>query len=831
MSQIINTNIASLTAQRNLNNSQTEQATALQRLSSGLRINSARDDAAGLAISTRFSSQTRGLAVAIRNAGDGISLAQTAEGALGSLTDSLQRIRELALQAANGTNSDSDRQALNSEAQQLIAEITRTGEQTNFNGRNLLDGSFNSAFQIGANAGETISVSVEQLTSDVLGVSADAGVSSVGTDNALGNGDLIINGVAIGPSNASDDTASTDNAAASAIAKVAAINAASEETGVTAVIDANIASGTEQVAPAATTSGTVTINGTTINIDATTDTSTTRAGIAAAINAESELTGVRAVDTGDDALGITLVADDGRNIQVALSGVTAAETGLTAAGTFEGGFTLVADGDVSEINISGGNGTGNGDLANAGLSAGSFTPGVASVTSTAQTSQLASVANITIGGAGNSAIFDIQLGTLGTDAVSLSAGITDAAEFVTAINADLGAEFLAVDNGDGTVSINVVASAAASNAGADLVIHSANSTAAALLGVTSSGVSTADTSTIESDFVVDALADGDLVINGVAIGGAADSSDTASYEEALSSDKAASGIALAAAINDVSDSTGVTASVNATELTGGTDTTAATAGTTLNLYINGVSIGVVTASGNRDDDLAATVDAINNFSGQTGVLAADNGVSISLSAADGRNISIVASLTSGAGTNDGSGFGLDTDTAGIGSISTAVTTATAAQVLNGYETVTSTVQLQSAGEIEIQGGGNGVDDLQDIGLEAGTFGGAANGQFLTEVDISTLEGANAALTAIDNALDSVNAARADLGAVQNRFETTISNLAVAQENLTAANSRIRDADFAAETAELSRTQVLQQAGISILAQANALPQQALSLLQ
>ena len=124
MAQIINTNIGSLIAQRNLNTTQNANTQALARLSSGLRINSARDDAAGLAISTRFTAQVRGLNVAMRNAGDGISLAQTAEGALGAMTDSLQRLRELALQSANATNSDTDRQALNAEAQQLIDEIS-----------------------------------------------------------------------------------------------------------------------------------------------------------------------------------------------------------------------------------------------------------------------------------------------------------------------------------------------------------------------------------------------------------------------------------------------------------------------------------------------------------------------------------------------------------------------------------------------------------------------------------------------------------------------------------------------------------------------------------
>ncbi|MCV6613435.1 MAG: flagellin, partial [Cellvibrionaceae bacterium] len=384
MASIINTNLASITAQRNLNKSQGMQADAMQRLSSGLRINSAKDDAAGLAISTRFSSQTQGLAVAIRNAGDGISLAQTAEGALGTMTDSLQRIRELALQAANGTNSDSDREALNAEAQQMIEEIRRTASETNFNGQKLLDGSFTTQFQVGANAGETIEVEVADLGVDTLGVSDQAGVSAVGTDQSLGNGDLILNGVAISSSSAADDDASTNNAGASAIAKVAAINKHAQESGVTAIVDNNTVGGSTQVAAAA--SGTLTINGVDITIDTTSDEATTRAAVAAAINAESNRTGVNAVDSGDAATGVTLEANDGRNIELTLgTGLTEANTGLAGNGTYTGGYTLIASGETKSIEVAGGNGTGNGDLANAGLSKGNYTPGVSAVSGSAVT--------------------------------------------------------------------------------------------------------------------------------------------------------------------------------------------------------------------------------------------------------------------------------------------------------------------------------------------------------------------------------------------------------------------------------------------------------------
>src|SRR5436190_3848161 len=179
MALVINTNVMSLNAQRNLSTSGSQLATSLQRLSSGLRINSAKDDAAGLAISDRMTTQISGLNQATRNANDGISLAQTTEGALQEVTNNLQRIRELAVQSANATNSDSDRNALNQEVSQRIAEIDRIASQTSFNGRKVLDGSFGGAtFQVGANVGETISLA---LTSSVKATAIGQVATSTGT--------------------------------------------------------------------------------------------------------------------------------------------------------------------------------------------------------------------------------------------------------------------------------------------------------------------------------------------------------------------------------------------------------------------------------------------------------------------------------------------------------------------------------------------------------------------------------------------------------------------------------------------------------------------------
>ena len=178
MAQVINTNTMSLNAQRNLSTSGNSLATTIQRLSSGLRINSAKDDAAGLAISERFSTQIRGLDVAIRNANDGISLAQVAEGSLSEVGNNLQRIRELAVQASNATNSSSDRKALQAEVTQLVSEIDRVAKQSDFNGTKLLDGSFTSQlFQVGANAGQAIAInSVVDAKAESLGSTTFADV-------------------------------------------------------------------------------------------------------------------------------------------------------------------------------------------------------------------------------------------------------------------------------------------------------------------------------------------------------------------------------------------------------------------------------------------------------------------------------------------------------------------------------------------------------------------------------------------------------------------------------------------------------------------------------
>lgn len=675
MANSINTNAPSLIAQRNMSTNSNAMQVAMQRLSSGLRINSAKDDAAGLAISNRFTAQIRGLNQAARNANDGISLAQTAEGALNEITNSLQRIRELAVQSANATNSDTDRAALQAEASQLLKEIDRVSAQTQFNGTVLLDGNFTEkSFHVGANANQTIAVDVAGASTAHLGVSNTASVSSVSTTASMAEGDLVINGVRIGSSSAADDTASSFGASTSAIAKAAAINAKSSETGVTATVDANVAEGTAMTGAALT--GTVKINGvTTASFSTTTDAQATRAVVVKAINDISARTGVTARDTGNDLTGVELTAADGRNINVSLTTVTNAATGLTS-GLNTGNFTLSSDKEIvvergSTVSLE----------ANVGLRAGTFSTQVAAVS--------------------------------------------------TKVNS--GANF-------------------------------------------------------ES---------GDFRINGVLVGASLKQSDTAS-----TINHSASAIAKAAAINLVSEQTGVTATVNTNTVNGTAVTAAALTG---QVRINGVTTATFSTTTDASVSRQATVEKINAISGRTGVVAIDDGLNgVKLQAADGRNITIsYATLTA--------------DATGLGA---------AGEVHEG------TFTLSSAAAIEIS---EGTTDIQAAiartDLALGTYGSTKSGSALSGVDISTVAGANDALTVVDNAISQVSQIRGDLGAIQARFESAINSLQITAENMTISRGRILDADFAAETAAMSRTQIFQQAGVAVVAQANQAAQTLLGLLR
>lgn len=611
MAQVINTNIASLNAQRNLNASQSSLNTSLERLSSGLRINSAKDDAAGLAISSRFTTQINGLNQAVRNANDGISLAQTAEGALGASGDSLQRIRQLALQSANSTNSASDRAALNAEAQQLLQEIDRVGQTTQFNGTNILDGSFSSAqFQVGANANQTINFSIAGATTSILGSfqTTGAAVSTSAFDGAGFN----INGIEVGVSAA---TSAAGVTAESAAAKATAINGVTNQTGVTATAT-NSVTGIAPVAASSLANGDLVING--ISVGA----------IAGDANAVTQ----------------------GRNARDAINAIST-QTGVTAT----------ADASTGVLSLTASDGR-----------------------------------DITISGADAQAVTDIYNAT-GLDAATEANPTGQSTRDVT------------FALGDGIVAADTVA--------ANELVHG------------------------------DTIALGNLTYEFIDVGGTATGSNV--------------GIELAAAAGDQSTAVAaaVVAAVNAQHTAGNTTLTAAN------------TAGVVTLT---DDRLGAYA------------------------------IDVTDGLTDAAGSTQAA--------------TTAGTNAAGATAVQNLGTLT----LSSASSFTLGGA-----DLAFGGLDSASPSLTA----LSSVDISSVSGANDALAVLDGALSQVNSIRGDLGAIQNRFESTISNLSTTAENLSAARSRILDTDFASETANLTRATILQQAGTSILSQANSLPQQVLSLLQ
>ncbi|MDD3650264.1 flagellin [Immundisolibacter sp.] len=335
MPQVVNSNISALSTQRNLNRSQADLTTSLQRLSSGLRINSAKDDAAGLAIADRMTAQIRGLNQAVRNANDGISIAQVAEGALGEVTNALQRMRELAVQSANDTNSATDRASLQKEVSALAQEITRLATQTQFNGKNLLDGSFgNGVFQIGAYSGQTISFGIGSAKATDIGSNTASSNANVGAAPAA-SATVGSNGVAAQTLTVSGTTgtaAVSITADASARGIAAAVNGVSATTGVTATAR------TEATISNLGEAGTVSFklygsNTTGVDISANVVNKDDLSALSDAINAKASSTGITA-ELSSDKKSIKLVSAEGYDIKVGDFTTSAATTTtVSIAGT------------------------------------------------------------------------------------------------------------------------------------------------------------------------------------------------------------------------------------------------------------------------------------------------------------------------------------------------------------------------------------------------------------------------------------------------------------------------------------------------------------------
>jgi len=706
MSLVINTNVASLNSQRQLMNSGTALDRATERLSSGQRINSAKDDAAGLAISNRMTSQVRGLDQAIRNANDGISLIQTAEGALQETTNILQRMRELAIQSANGIYSDADRKTLDAEVQQLISELDRIAKSTSFNGQKLLDGSLgNVKLQVGADANQTIDMKIQAMDAKTLGMGstsvdvlgaelnlqATVFAASLGTD--IKDGDVLINGQSIGTfdtgasgaANTLEDLINNINEKVSGITASAITQLQASSLG-NGVIDNDAGQGLD-ITVTSLNGGTQSyqVRENTTNMDELIDTINRVTG--GAVNASVNEKGILTLANNTGAT-ITVAASGGLDLQASLGMSASLGDGLSQRGQ----LVLVSE-DDRPIKVSRGNTGTLVDLHNLGF----------------RENQVGGV---------------IEGGSIGTANAEVAWGV------------------------------------------------------------------------------------GDVTINGVAI----TNKDTDSLIGKIN------------AINKATADTGVTANAfsSVTIDTSGMSIATAFAGTANTIQLNGINIDLSAVTTAQQ-----LVDTINNASNTTGVLSHLLGNKIVLESDQGA-IRFANATAAGAFGIPDDGFSGAVFTKFMAS---GVEVPTAGSDAAGLR-VEAGIKLTNANgnPISFELGVNA--NPAEIGmLEANATAGGSFGTAIASISIDTAAKAQKALGVIDNALTTINDARSQMGAINNRLEFTINNLANVSEKTSAARSRIVDADFAAETAAMSRAQVLQQAATAMLAQANARPQSVLSLLK
>jgi flagellin len=801
MPLVINTNVAALNAQRQLVQSGNDMNMAMERLSSGRRINSAADDAAGLAISNRQTAQIRGLTQAIRNANDGVSLIQTAEGALDETTNILQRMRELSIQAANGINSDTDRATLNAEFQQLLDELDRIAETTSFNGQKLLDGSLgNVDLHVGPDAGQTIDFSIGAMNTSELGLGAttsDLNGGRINVGGSYGEGDILIN-----------------------------------EQALTAVT--NLGGGT-----AGDTTLQELIEDVNTNIDGV---SASGYNIVQAIGAGSGVVG-----TGET-LRITLgAADDQASVVYDITNTETMDDLVATINTVTGGNIHASTDEFGRLTLSnatGGTMTLEFDDANpfVGAQAGADLSTISGIDDTgsdgiesyngslALTSDDGGTITVTKGADGT----DTDLEVLGFPTVTGSGQVLGKALDSTAQNADIISGDIVING----VNVGAVAQDEGLQAKVDSINAVSDDTGviASSLAVDAFTTRTTDDFTELTSSALSFLTGETVLINGVTV--------TLTGSSTVTADEAAIDI------NAQTTSTGVSAFVdsgglmhlfsegqitlgngtgavtdfgNITQLDGTTAPAAAgtyaaavptTAGGDGSVTING-SVIALTDMSSLDTILAD----VNSSSGDTGVRARiDGNGELELSSSSRINVQLG-----------------NTDNALV-SLAVMGISLTAAGVANDLSddvyVINPAVKLDSSNDtpisLEITTNGTAATGLQSLNTELSS---SVVGTALASLTIATVDGANDAIPAIDQALETINDTRSDLGAINNRLEFTMSNLSNISENTAAARSRIVDADFAAESANLSRSQVLQQASQAMLAQANASPQQVLQLLQ
>ena len=721
MSLVVNTNVSSLTAQRALAFADSLQSEAMTRLSTGSKINSASDDAAGLAIASRMTAQVNGLNMAVKNANDGIALTQSIEGALVEVSDMLQRLRELAVQSSNDTNTDTDRAFIQEEVNLLIAEISRVSSNTRFNGQLVLDGTFTSRqMQVGTEGGETIAVSIDSVSANQLGayqvvgerVEAQLGTGGGAYDNITDAGDdLIINGNSLSKT---IDVAAKDSAKAVA----AKVNAVSGETGVSAeaktyaLLSSEYATDqTYSVRINNKTTGSFVISNSNV-LDAVDK-----------INAISGSTGVTAGATTDNK--VRLYSADGSDILVenestgtALKVQTVGHDGESVQPSKYWHHALAADATN-----------------NKGL-------GVANGTYTVK-----------------------QLSTGQEYAFTLAAATTQeatVAELESAINGGTGLSgFKVVDNPNQANPSSAYVTA--SEGFGAFEIYSGTDTSVAANKQTDAGYATV-------------------------------------------------------------------AQWSMTHA----DAPAHTGGETTNFILRNNSTGVdfnfsVTVTGTNEATAAQVQTGLNAISGLSGFVVNETNTATTLDIWGPKDFGDFAILTA-AGAASGATYQ-------AGDLN-AFDVALAAAAGNDSATVQGTIALNSSKTFSVTQSDETSGVVTDPDIATGSL--VNDNYFVTRssalntvsnIDFRTQSGASSSLSVLDGAIEKISSMRATLGAVENRLDHTVSNLMNISENTEAARSRIQDADFAAESAKLAKAQVLKQAGVGMLAQANAGAQLVLQLLQ
>lgn len=720
MAMIVNTNVSSLTAQRSLAQSSTMLDSAMERLSTGSKINSASDDAAGLGIVQRMTAQIQGLSMAVKNANDGIAMTQSVEGALVEVSDMLQRLRELAVQAANSTNTDVDRSYIQEEVNLLVAEISRIAANTRYNGQHVLDGSFtNVQLQVGTEGGEVITFNVDSTSADQLGaykitgdrIEASAPSTGAGAyENPVDNGDdIIINGNTVSKT---IDVAENDSAKAVA----EKINAVTGETNVAAaaktyahVYSEYATDETYSIKINQVTTGTFAISKS--NVSDAVD----------KINAISGATHVMAEATTDNK--IRLYASDGRDILVENESTG---TNLRVQSVSHDGVSTMPQK--------------------------AWHMGVA--TTAGSTSDMVANGNFTL----------VQRSTGQTWTFAVGEGN---ARTIADIEADL--------NG-------------ISGAGGGFKVTA------------NSSLSNSPLITATEDF-------GDFdIYSGTDIQAASALQTFVGQGAKVTYDGDNAGLNPSGA--------GASISLTLSNLTTGAS--------------HAFTVTSTSANGPTGAEMKAGLDAIDGVGVFTlSAAAAADADGILYGPADFGNWTILSSA--------GAAIGTTVTTAGDLNL---LDQSLAAAGNNDAVTVQGTVELTSSKSFSVTQSDETSGVVTDPAVATGSLANdnyfvtrAATLESVANINLKSTAGAGAALKTLDGAIEKISSARAQLGAIENRLEHTVSNLMNVAENTADARSRINDADYSIESANLAKSQVLQQAGAAMLAQANARSQLVLQLLQ